>query len=221
VGFFKDIKNARELAAEHGGMPSMKEGLRDARMVLDDRGEREILKKGTPARAVVKGILMQAPGERMAMQVPLEIHPEQGQPYVVNYIFPAPRMQTALSPGMEVPVKVSPEDPQRIAVQWDALKATVAAEGGAVAASIQGLNNATDGRYGQMLESSGVMMPGMPGYDPSQPMMFPEHAFDQAAAAAAPEDPQARLAKLDQLKQAGLIDEAEYQAKRKQIIDSI
>ena len=64
MGFFKDIKNARELAAEHGGMPSMREGLRDARKVFDDNGEREILKTGTPARAIVKGITMQSPTNR-------------------------------------------------------------------------------------------------------------------------------------------------------------
>jgi hypothetical protein len=219
VGFFKDIKNARELAAEHGGMPTMREGLRDTRMVLDDRGERKILKNGTPAKAVVKGMLMQVPGDRVAMQVPLEIHPAQGAPYTINYVFPAPRMRGPMVIGMEIPVKVSPDDPQRVAVQWDALTAGVAAEGGSMAAAIKGLDNASGGAYGQMLENSGMAMPGMPGYEPGKPMELPQGAF--GAAAAATEDPQARMAKLDQLKQAGLIDEAEYQAKRKQIIDSI
>jgi Short C-terminal domain len=219
VGFFKDIKNAREFSRERGGMPSMREGFRDMRAVIDDRGEREILKNGTPAKAVVKGILMQVPGDRVAMQVPLEIHPAQGAPYTINYVFPAARMQGPMVPGMEIPVKVSPEDPQHVAVQWDALTAGVAAEGGSMAAAIKGLDNASGGAYSQMLESSGVQMPGMPGYDPTKPMEFPQGAF--GAPPPVTEDPRARMAKLDSLKASGLIDEAEYKAKRKQIIDSI
>ena len=44
---------------------------------------------------------------------------------------------------------------------------------------------------------------------------------DPNAIAAATQDPQERLAKLEALKQAGLIDEAEYAAKRQQIIDAV
>jgi hypothetical protein len=206
MGFFKDIKNARELGAEHGGMPSMREGWRDMRAVVDDRGEREILETGTAARAVVKGIMMQAPGDRMAMQVPLEIHPAEGEPYTVQYIFPAPRMQAPMTPGMEIPVKVSREDPLRVAVQWDALKAAVAAQGGALQAATGGLDAISDGRYSQM--TGGAMTPGAEFTMPDLPAMTTE-------------DPQTRLAKLEQLKAAGAIDAAEYQAKRQQIIDQI
>jgi Short C-terminal domain len=212
VGFFKDIKNARELAAEHGGMPSMREGLRDARKVFDDNGEREILKSGTPARAIVKGIAMQSPTNRMAMLVPLEIHPAQGDPYAVQYEFPAPRMQAPMTPGMEVPVKVSPDDPQRVAVQWDALKAGVAAAGGALAAAQQGLDAISGGQYS-------AVTGGMP--TPGAEFTWPTQAGAAAAAAAAAQSPQERLAKLDSLMAAGLIDDAEYAAKRQQIIDSI
>jgi hypothetical protein len=207
VGFFKDIKNARELAAEHGGMPSMREGLRDARKVFDDNGERQILREGTPAKAIVKGITMQSPGNRMAMQVPLEVHPAEGEPYTVQYIFPAPRMQAPLTPGMEVPVKVSPEDPQLVAVQWDALKAGVAAAGGAMAAAMQGLDSISEGRYSAMAGSA-MMTPGAEFTMPEPPQMPTQ-------------DPKERLATLEQLKAAGAIDDAEYAAKRRQIIDSI
>jgi hypothetical protein len=207
VGFFKDMKNARELGAEHGGMPSMREGLRDARKVFDDNGEREILETGFPAKAVVKGMLGQAPGNRMAMRVPLEIYPGEGEPYMVDYVFPAPRMLAPLSVGMDVPVKVSRDDRQRVAVQWDALKAAVAAEGGAMAAATKGLDAASGGRYSQM--GGGSYTPGTEWKMPEMPEM------------PSGETPQTRLVKLEELKSAGLIDAAEYQTKRQQIIDEI
>lgn len=84
-------------------MPSMREGLRDVRAVIDDRGEREILANGTPAKAVAKGMLMPVPGGRVAMQVPVEIHPAQGAPYTINYVFPAPRMQGPMVVGLAGP----------------------------------------------------------------------------------------------------------------------
>src|SRR5437588_860373 len=135
MGFFKDIKkardvaaSARETAAEHGGMPSLREGLSDAAKALDDRGEREILKTGV---------------------------------------------------------------------------------------AMKGLSDASDGRFGAGVEAD-MMDKMMKG----EPITLPTPGAISAGAAAAG-DPQARLAKLEQLKQDGLIDDAEYQAKRRQIIDSI
>jgi hypothetical protein len=207
MGFFKSLKDVKELGAEHGGMPSLREAFKDVGAVADDHGEREILKHGTPARAVVTGFTSKFPGDRFSMQVPLEVHPASGEPYEVIYVFPAPRMQAPLSAGMEVPVKISPDDPQRVAVQWEALKAAIAAAGGTMAAVQAGLSEASHGRIAPAIPADGVMrMPDLP---------------DPSAMAAATQDPQARLAKLDELKNAGLIDEAEYASKRQQIIDAI
>jgi hypothetical protein len=207
MGLFKTFKDMKELGAEHGGMPSMREALNDVAAVTDDHGEREILKTGTPARGIVKGFTSKFPGDRFSMQVPIEVHPPSGEPYEVIYVFPAPRMQAPLSAGMEVPIKISPDDPQRIAVQWEAHKAAIAAAGGATAAVQAALAEASGGRLGRSLPADGVMrMPELP---------------DPSAIAAATQNPQERLAKLDALKQAGLIDEAEYASKRQQIIDAI
>jgi hypothetical protein len=210
MGLFKSLKDVKELGADHGGMPSLREAFKDVGAVADDHGEREILKKGTPARAVVKGFTSKFPGDRFSMQVPLEVHPPSGEPYEVIYVFPAPRMQAPLSAGMEVPVKISPDDPQRIAVQWDAHKAAIAAAGGTMAAVQAGLSEASDGRIGAAIPADGVLR-----------MPDPHNLPDPAALAVATQDPQARLAKLDELKKAGLIDEAEYGSKRQQIIDAI
>jgi hypothetical protein len=208
MSLFKTFKNMKELSAEHGGMPTVREAYHDVGMVVDDNGEREILKKGTPAKAVVKGFTSKFPGDRLSMQVPLEVHPPTGEPYELVYVFPAPRMRAPLVAGMEVPVKISPDDPQRIAVQWDAHMAAIAAAGGTTQAVQAALSEASDGRIQAPIASDGVMR-------------MPDLSQMPTVNAMAAADPKARMAKLDELKQAGLIDQATYAAKRQQILDSI
>src|SRR2546423_5936623 len=145
MGFMKDMKNLKKLGDHHGGMPSWKQAMSDVRAVADDRGEAEVRKDGTPAKAVIKGFATPVPDDRFAMQIPLEVHPAEGSPYPVDYVFPSARMKAALSVGMEVPVKVHPEDPQRIAVQWDAQQAAIAAAGGDMAAVQAGLQETYGG----------------------------------------------------------------------------
>jgi hypothetical protein len=207
MGLFKTLKDMKALGADHGGMPSMGEAFKDLAAVSDDHGEREILRDGTAAMAVVKGFTSKFPGDQFSMQVPLEVHPPTGDPYEVIYVFPAPRMQAPLSAGMEVPIKISADDPQRVAVQWEAQKAAIAAAGGTMAAVQAGMSKASGGRLGASVPADGVIrMPELP---------------DLSAVTAASENPRERLTKLEALKQAGLIDEAEYASKRQQIIDAI
>ena len=47
------------------------------------------------------------------MHIPLEIHPPSGEPYVIDYVFPTARMKAAITVGMEIPVKVLPDQPER------------------------------------------------------------------------------------------------------------
>src|SRR5215510_8779724 len=145
MGFFKDakdaMKGAKELGDYHGGMPSMRSAFKDIAAVTDDKGQNEILKTGTPAKAVALGFATPHPTEKYAMQIELEIHPANGEPYKVTYVYPSARQKAALSVGMEVPVKISAEDPMLVAVQWDALKGSMAASGGEMNAVMQGLQN--------------------------------------------------------------------------------
>lgn len=201
MGLFKNIKEA---GAERGGMPSIGESFRTMGKVFDDRGEREILQNGIAAKAIVRGFTEVVPGDRFAMQIPLEVHPPNGAPYPVNYIFPTARMQAAIVAGMEVPVKIDPNDPQKIAVQWDAQKASIAAAGGSTAAVKAGLANTYGSAANQAMEQA-----------------MANHNSGAAAAAAVPDDPQARIEKLEQLKASGLIDEQQYQAKKQKIIDEM
>ena len=203
MGFFKDakdgIKGAKELGDYHGGMPSMRGAFKDLKALSDDRGQGEILKSGIPAKAIVRGFGTPSTTEKFAMQIPLEIHPPQGDPYLVTYVYPTARQKTPLSSGMEVPVKIDPDDPQQIAVQWDALKGSIAASGGDMNAVMQGLQNT----YAGTADAAGrAYLAGK----------------EAAAAPAAPADPADRLKKLTQLKDAGLIDADEFEAKKAAII---
>ena len=204
MGFFKDMKNIRETAAERGGMPSFGDAERDVSKLFDDRGEREILETGVVAKAVVKGTAKPVQGDRFALQIPLEVHPPSGEPYPIDYVFPVVRMQSPLIFGMEVPIKISTKDPQHVAVQWDAQKAEIAAAGGGLAAAEAGFASSYDGTAKAAMAQAMKFQAG--GGVPSPPVDA---------------DPKSRLEKLEQLKTAGLIDEAEFESKKKQILDAL
>ena len=195
MGLFKGIRDVQQLGKEHGGMPSIRGAFSDIGKMADDRGEREVLKKGVPAKGVIQGFPEPVPGDRFAMQIPIDVHPPQGEVYRVQYVYPATRMQAAITAGMEVPIKYLPDEPERIAVQWDAQKANIAAQGGDMAAVMQGFN----ATYGNVADQ----------------------AMRDAQAKQAAEDPAERMKKLQQMKDAGLIDDAEFEAKRSEIMGSI
>lgn len=212
MGLFKDgfgaIKGAKELGDYHGGMPSMGSAFKDIKAVTDDRGQNEILKSGTAAKARVLGFALPVPDDRFAMQIQLEIHPPEGDPYPVNYVFPSARMKAPLSAGMEVPVKISTENPLAVAVQWDALKGSIAASGGDMAAVTQGLANTYQGTA----DAAGR------AYVAGQ-----QAGAQQAAEAggAGAGDPAERIKKAQQLLDAGLISAEEFETKRQEILDSL
>ena len=114
------------------------------------------------------------------------------------------RMKAAISVGMEIPVKVHPNDPNKIAVQWDAQKASIAAAGGDMAAVQQGLGNTYSGA------ADAAMRQAM--------------ANQQAGAGAAPaakEDPAERLKKLGELKESGVLSDEEFEAKKAEILKEL
>jgi Short C-terminal domain len=207
MGLFKDFKNMKATADEHGGMPSLKDVRRDIHSTFDDRGEREILASGIAAKGIVKGFVSVVPGDRFAMQIPIEVHPPGGAPYTIDYVFPTVRMQAAITAGMEVPIKIDRQNPQRIAVQWDAQQASIAAAGGSYAAVQEGLAKTYNGAANAAMEQAMKNLRDATG-GATPPTTF------------AP-DVQSRMQKLDQLKQAGLIDDAQYEAKKQQLLDQL
>jgi hypothetical protein len=192
MGFLKGMRDLKGVSDHHGGMPSVRQSFKDIGAAVDDRGEREVMKKGTPAKAVAKGFAEPVPGDRFAMQILLEVHPPSGAPYEVKYVFPTTRMKAAITVGMEIPVKVDPEDPQRIAVQWDAQQASIAAAGGDVAAVMGGMQST----YGNVADQ----------------------AMRDAQAKTQAEDPAAKLKKLAEMRDAGLITSDEFEAKKKDLL---
>jgi hypothetical protein len=200
MGLFKDMKSAiggaKELGDHHGGMPSIGGAFKDIKALSDDRGEGEVLAKGTPAKAIVKSFAMPSATEKFAMQIDLEVHPQSGDPYQVTYVYPSARQKAAMSIGMEIPVKYLPDDPARVAVQWDALKGSIAAAGGDMAAVMGGLQSTYSGTA--------------------------DAAMRQAMATPPPaQDPAERLKKLAELRDAGAITDAEYDAKKAEILRQI
>lgn len=195
MGFFKAAKDLKDLSQHHGGMPSVRGAFKDVAALADDRGEKEVLERGVPAKAVVKGFAEPVQGDRFAMRIPLEVHPPQGAPYQVDYVFPTARMKAAMTAGMEIPVKILPDQPERVAVQWDAQQASIAAAGGDMAAVMGGLQ----ATYGGVADQ----------------------AMRQAQANAAAEDPAKKLEKLAQMRDSGLITAEEFQAKKQEILEAM
>ena len=139
MGFFKGMRDLKGISDHHGGMPSIRQCVQGHRRAGGRPRRARGDEKGTPAKAVAKGFAEPVPGDRFAMQILLEVHPPSGERLRVDYVFPTTRMKAAITVGMEIPVKIHPEDPQRIAVQWDAQQASIAAAGGDMAAVIGGM----------------------------------------------------------------------------------
>jgi hypothetical protein len=206
MGVFKDgfkaIKGAKELGDYHGGTPSVSGAFKDIKALTDDQGQGEILKHGTPTKARVLGFPMQV--DKFSMGVDLDVYPPAGgDPYQVQYVFPTARMKTMLSIGMEVPVKVMDDDPNAVAVQWDALKGSIAASGGDMAVAMQGIQNT----YAGTADAAGRAY-----------LAEKADADAKAAQEAAANDPTERLKKLSQLKDAGLVTDEEFEAKKAEIL---
>ena len=164
-------------------------------------GQGDILKHGVATKARVNGFPMQV--DRFSMGVELDVFPpEGGDPYKVQYTFPTARMKAPLSIGMEVPVKVMADDPNAVAVQWDALKGSIAASGGDMAVAMQGIQNS----YSGTADAAG------------RAYLADKEKADAAKAA---DDPAERLKKLTQLKDAGLINDDEFAAKKLEILSDL
>ncbi|HEX8207565.1 MAG TPA: SHOCT domain-containing protein [Solirubrobacteraceae bacterium] len=196
MGFFKTAKDVKNLTQHHGGMPSIRGAFKDVAALADDRGEGEVLKNGVACKGIVKGFAEPVPGDKFAMHVPIEVHGAGGAaPYTVDYVFPTTRMKAAITVGMEVPVKVLPDQPERIAVQWDAQQASIAAAGGDMAAVMGGMQ----ATYGGVADQ----------------------AMRNAQANAAAEDPVKKIEKLTQMRDSGLITAEEFDAKKKEILEAM
>jgi hypothetical protein len=216
VGLFKGMKDmkdavagAKELGDHHGGMPSIGGAFKDIKALSDDRGEGEVHEVGTPAKAVVKSFGVPSPTDRFAMTIDLEVHLDGREPYVITYTYPTARQKAPMTPGMEVPIKVHPEDPSRIAVQWDALKGSIAASGGDMAAVMGGLQSTYSGTADAAMRQAMANSGGVPTTMPA------------AGAAPSVDGPAEKLEKLAKLRDAGVITAEDFEAKKAELLDQM
>ena len=146
MGIFKDgfkaVKGAKELGDYHGGMPSISGSFKDIAALYRRPGPgRDPASTASPTKARGQGLpRCRSTRSRWASSSTCS-RPSGGDPYKVQYMFPTARMKAPLSIGMEVPVKVMADDPNAVAVQWDALKGSIAASGGDMAVAMQGIQN--------------------------------------------------------------------------------
>jgi Short C-terminal domain len=143
VGLFKGLKDLSNLTKQakdlqrqqqeeagykpgfRGQMQQMGDMISQANEQLadltDSSGERsQILANGIPGQGV---IVAHGPPERGAqwfnLDIDLEVHVNGRRPYRVNNMYMVPAGAT-IGPGATLPIKVDPNDPSKIAIDWDA-----------------------------------------------------------------------------------------------------
>ena len=95
------------------------------------------------------------------------------------------------------------DDPNAVAVQWDALKGSIAASGGDMNVAMQGIQN----MYSGTADAAGRAY-----------LADKAEADAKAAHEAAANDPAERLKKLGQLKDAGLVSDEEFETKKAELL---
>ena len=127
MGMFKDMfkltRQAKELK-RNTPMPSMGEMVKQTSEMLEgfnqqQAGKDEVLSTGLPGKAIIRD--MGTP-ERGAMwfnlTLDLEVHPSTREPYRVANEHLVPQAAN-LGIGVELPVRIDPDDPAKIAIDWD------------------------------------------------------------------------------------------------------
>jgi hypothetical protein len=99
-----------------------------SRRMINPFTHRKILKKGTPGTATIVSMSMPQPGassQNIAMT--LQVYVEGMNPYEVEDQWMVSSKDT-LGFGMQLPVKVDPDKPEKVAIDWDAARSNSAAE---------------------------------------------------------------------------------------------
>jgi hypothetical protein len=105
---------------EIGAVPTPAEAMSNLDHAMDDSVELDLQQRGVSARATVIALPEPDPGDRFSLRMPLDVQPGGGGPtYRVECVFPAARPVDRLAVGMVLPVKVDPDDRDRVAVIWN------------------------------------------------------------------------------------------------------
>jgi putative oligomerization/nucleic acid binding protein len=125
----KQLQNQQQEEAGYkrgfgGQMQQMGDMISDANEQLaditGDQGDRgRILAEGTPGQGVIVGMGTPERGAQwFNLNIDLEVHVSGRAAYQVNNMYMVPAT-ASLGPGVSLPIKVDPNDPAKIAIDWD------------------------------------------------------------------------------------------------------
>jgi putative oligomerization/nucleic acid binding protein len=188
--------------------------------MLNPFTHRKVLRKGVSGTGTIVAMSDRSPGassQNVAMT--LQIRVEGMSPYEVEDQWPVSAGQT-LGLGMELPVKVDRDKPQRVAIDWDAARdrhdaesaarrAALAAEGPVGGSGPPPVLDPLGGDSvfgGALGTPSGIANPVEPSIEPSD---------DPAAG---DDDVVARLERLDALRQSGALSREEFDEQKKKLL---
>ena len=86
----------------------------------DDSLELDLQRRGTSGRATVLALPEPLPDDPSLLRMPLDVEtPDGGPGYRVECLFPAARPVGKLAVGIWLPIKVDPDDRERVAIVWN------------------------------------------------------------------------------------------------------
>ena len=127
MGMFKDlrglIRSSRELQKSFP-TPDLGDSIRQMRDTVDSftaqqQDQSRLLAEGIPGTAIVREMGTPERGATwFNLMLDLEVHPRTREPYRVanEYLVPA---AVHLEPGVELPVRIDPNDPAMLAIDWE------------------------------------------------------------------------------------------------------
>jgi hypothetical protein len=203
--------------------------------MLNPLTHRKVLKKGVPGKATIVSMgALDRGGTSFNLPITLQVYVEGWTPYEVSDQWMVKARDTITLSGW-IPVKVDPDDREKVAIEWDELRERheqeEAARRQALAASGPVTNLDALGGPG-MLGNATVNFQGAQEIDLTQNPEAAEQvmqmlglsgaqvSFEQAPAQqAASEDPIARLERLAALKASGVLTEEEFQQQKRRILE--
>jgi hypothetical protein len=126
MGMFKDLfgltRSARELQKSFP-MPDVSESIARMRETVDSINAQQadsgrLLAEGLPGTAIIREMGTPERGATwFNLTLDLEVHPQTREPYRVanEYLVPA---AVHLEPGVELPVRIDPDDRAKLAIDW-------------------------------------------------------------------------------------------------------
>ncbi|HEX2234385.1 MAG TPA: SHOCT domain-containing protein [Thermoleophilaceae bacterium] len=184
--------------------------------MLNPITHRRVLKKGLPGQAaIVEMGALDRGGTSFNLPMTLQVHVEGITPYEVEDQWMVKAKDTVGLSGT-IPVRVDPEDHQKVAIDWDGVRAAYERE---KAARQEALASGGTVFSGAGFEQAGA------GFDQAEAMQQVELAlgqmgiqFQQAPAQPEGEDVVGQLERLAGLRDSGVLSEDEFQDQKRRIL---